>query len=70
MLVWAAVAATWVCCSFVVFFVASLVDEDVNHWSWTGNGPAPSRTVALIAAALAVGAIPTGLLLVTIRLLT
>jgi hypothetical protein len=29
----------WAALAFVVFVCVLLVDEDVNHWNWSGNGP-------------------------------
>ena len=32
-----------------LFFVALLVDEDVNHWNWPGDGGPGARATALMA---------------------
>ena len=55
-------AFVWLVIAIVAFILIALVDEDVNHWEWEGDGPSLATNLrfvlysALIATAIVGGA--------------
>lgn len=56
-------------CWLAFFVAASLVDEDVNHWDWTGSGPGARTKMRMGALTGLAALVPAGAIWAFVRLL-
>lgn len=59
---WIFAGLAWVVVFFGCYWIAALIDEDVNHWEWDGPGPSWGTTArqVVIAGLIATTAVAAG----------